>query len=440
MSTCSKRELERLPRIKNEQAVGREFKSSQGLLIQKEEKMSLFKPNELKLLWPFYIDGFISPLLYFLPAFFVIYFNNLGLSITQIGILLAMVPLFSLIFEIPTGAFADIYGRKASVILSLFLSVIGFGSLFFFTNFYTIAVIFAGIGIATTFSSGAKEAWVVDLIKPKSKEIFAAYNAKIQAFMAIGLILSGVVGAVLVNLFGLAVIWPATAFSYLISLIFLLFAHEERIHKEIHLIHTFKELLPQAKKSFTFCWRKSTLFKILLSNMIILFALNFGSFVSWTPFLTQLELPNHYFGYLWSLTAIAMLVAAIASHVFLKPGKERIFILGSIILSIILAFIVIFINNLALAIFILCAQFFFIDFMRPATRVYFHSFIPSQLRATIGSIEGMLLSLQGIICLPIVGFLVDTIGAKYTIFMTAILLLPALFLYFSIKKKKIIST
>lgn len=397
--------------------------------------MSIFKPNELRLLWPFYLDGLLSPLLCFFPIFFVLYFKEIGFSMTQISILMAIIPLFSLIFEVPTGAFADICGRKASVLLSAFLSAIGFGALFFFTDFYALAIIFAVIGIASTFASGAKEAWIFDLVSPKSKELFAAYTAKLQAFDAFALILSGFIGAVLVKSFGLSIIWPAAAISFFVTLSLLSFAYERKIRKEIHLAHTFKEILPQATKSLKFCWQRPTLFKILLASMIILFAANFSSVISWTPFLTDLGLPSYYFGYIWSFLCIAPFLAAITSHKFLRPGKERVLIFGALAALIIITVFVLFINNLALAILILFSQFFFIDFMRPATRVYFHSFIPTPLRATIGSIEGMLLSLQGVISLPIAGILVDTIGAEYTIFLTALLMLPALLLYFSIRRK-----
>lgn len=80
-------------------------------------KMKLFKQGELKLLWPFYMDAFISATLFFMPAFIIVYFRNLGFSLFQISLLTMMMSLSILLFEIPTGAIADIYGRKFSVLL-----------------------------------------------------------------------------------------------------------------------------------------------------------------------------------------------------------------------------------------------------------------------------------------------------------------------------------
>ena len=193
--------------------------------------MKLFQPNELKLLWTFYLDALISPMLYFVPVFFVLYFKELNFTLTQISILMAVAPLFSLIFEVPTGAFADLYGRKASVLLSFFLAAIGYGLLTFFTNFFTLLFIFAFIGFAHTFASGAKEAWVVDLLR-KQKGLFANYTAKMQAFDAFGLVVSGIVGAIFVKAFGLIILWPITALCFLISLIILFFAPEKKVKKD----------------------------------------------------------------------------------------------------------------------------------------------------------------------------------------------------------------
>src|SRR3989344_1277986 len=80
-------------------------------------KMKFFKQGELKLLWLFYLDALISPMLFFMPAFIIIYFRNLGFSLFQISLLTMMMPLLMLLFEIPTGAIADVYGRKFSVLL-----------------------------------------------------------------------------------------------------------------------------------------------------------------------------------------------------------------------------------------------------------------------------------------------------------------------------------
>jgi len=84
-------------------------------------------------------------------------------------------PLTGLLFEVPTGAIADIYGRKFSVLLGYAIEGIGYLSLFFIQDFYAVLLAFAIIGFGTTFSSGAKEAWITDLIKGKKGKYLKDY-------------------------------------------------------------------------------------------------------------------------------------------------------------------------------------------------------------------------------------------------------------------------
>ena len=81
----------------------------------------MFSKLELKLLWPFYLEAFLGTLLFITPPFMVAYLLNLGFTASKIGVLMALAPLAAFIFEIPTGAIADLYGRKISTILGWLL-------------------------------------------------------------------------------------------------------------------------------------------------------------------------------------------------------------------------------------------------------------------------------------------------------------------------------
>jgi hypothetical protein len=72
----------------------------------------------------------------------------------------------------------------------------------------------------------------------------------------------------------------------------------------------------------------------------------------------------------------------------------------------------------------------------PVERIYFHKFIKGKLRATVGSVESMLIGFIGIISMPLVGLSVDYLGAKYTILISAILMIPAIIIYSKIRENK----
>jgi nitrate/nitrite transporter NarK len=72
--------------------------------------------------------------------------------------------------------------------------------------------------------------------------------------------------------------------------------------------------------------------------------------------------------------------------------------------------------------------------MSPIDRTYSHRFIPSKMRATLGSVESLIGCLAGIIATPFVGFLMDKIGGKYTVLILGGLMIPIIILYLMIKE------
>jgi predicted MFS family arabinose efflux permease len=180
----------------------------------------------------------------------------------------------------------------------------------------------------------------------------------------------------------------------------------------------------------------SILFLFLIANVIVTFAWAFNGDLAWVPFLQGLNFPDYAFGYLWSAMGAVGIFASLMSIKFMKKGKERQFILSTIILTIIFLLSIIFVNNLIPAFLIFLFLTFFVKMSYPAERVYFHKFIKSKLRATIGSVESMLISIIGIISIPLAGLSVDYLGARYTILLSALLLVPSIIIYLKIRNKE----
>ena len=93
-----------------------------------------------------------------------------GLNLLEVNIVNMAFYLTLFICEIPTGAFADIFGRKTSFILACVLmsvSMFIYGSSHTFIGFVIAEVI---AGIAATFRSGAFQAWLVDSLKHQGYE------------------------------------------------------------------------------------------------------------------------------------------------------------------------------------------------------------------------------------------------------------------------------
>lgn len=396
--------------------------------------MAFFKKDELKHLKLFYLERFISLILWFAPAFWVLQFQQ-TLSLFQIGILFATLSITSFLLEIPTGAFADIYGRKASVLLGYFLGSVGFILLYFTSNFYLLILIFAFWGFTTTFISGAHDAWVIDNLKfYKRENLIKEFYIKSQSIAGFGLVLSGLLGAFIVGKLELNSIWIFAFISFLLTGLILTFVKEHKITEEKK--QSFKQVFLQSKKAIKFAVNHQIILLILLATFFIMIRDSFGGELVWQPFLKDLGFPTFAFGILFSIFALATAFSSLYASKLLKKFKnERNYLVFLLICTIVLNILMFFVNNYYLGIILLMLTFIAISLFMPIGNSYFQNFVPSKMRATITSLNGMVISLAYTIGQPLAGLTADAITPKYTLILGAIFLIPPLIFYLKIKNK-----
>ena len=112
----------------------------------------------------FSLYGFLKNQRYFEP-FIILFFLDKGLSFTQIGFLIAFRELAINLMEIPSGAVADLFGRRRSMILSFVSYIISF-AVFGFSQAYWhffIAMFFFAIGEA--FRTGTHKAMIFNWLR-----------------------------------------------------------------------------------------------------------------------------------------------------------------------------------------------------------------------------------------------------------------------------------
>lgn len=398
--------------------------------------MGFFKKDELKLLWPFYLDALFVSILFIFPAFYIIYFRNIGFSLTQIGFLISSMSLAGVLFEIPTGAVADIFGRKFSTILGLFLSGLAMISIMFFENFYLLLFLFFLVGMAGTLVSGADEAWIVDLLHHKKKKnLIHEFYSKRHSFMSVALLMAGIIGALLVKKFGLGIIWPITGGSIILTSIIFLFGKEHFIKKKQSIKKHTKKLLYHTKNSISYSLKHKAISLILTASVIIMFMMIFAGDITWYPFLQDLGFQEHWFGYLFSAAfAFGIFIPYFTKPLIKKIGGYKKYLMAALSLMSLLLFLVGFINSLVLVIIIYILFMSMYDFYGPVREIFFQKFVPGKMRATIGSFKNMITALAVIIAYPLVGFVADKIGPQYAIFIGAFILIPVIILYSKIKE------
>ncbi len=107
----------------------------------------------------FALYGFLKNQRYFEP-FLLLYFLESGLNFSQIGLLIFFRELSKNLCEIPSGAVADLFGRRRSMIFSFVFYIFSLLIFFLFPSFvYMIgAMVFFGMGEA--FRSGTHKAMI----------------------------------------------------------------------------------------------------------------------------------------------------------------------------------------------------------------------------------------------------------------------------------------
>lgn len=144
----------------------------------------------------FILSHFLSALIFTIPIWIVFYQQRI--TATQISLLVAIQYLSQLVFELPTGALADLIGRKWSVVAGFFIDVFVVWLILTSRGFdqILIAVLLGGLGDALV--SGALEALVYDSHKQDGLEhTYSAVTARNSFWYQVALGISAITGGFL---------------------------------------------------------------------------------------------------------------------------------------------------------------------------------------------------------------------------------------------------
>jgi MFS family permease len=152
---------------------------------------------------------------FFIAPIYPLYLLSRGLDLFQINVVLAVYLLSVFLFEVPTGAIADLFGRKVSFLLSCVVRLCAY-SLYTLADTFSECLVAEVIdAIGTTLASGALEAWAVDAVRAEGDErptdgMFARTQVISRTMMVGG----GVAAGYLAAWGGMVVPWLVAAAGY----------------------------------------------------------------------------------------------------------------------------------------------------------------------------------------------------------------------------------
>ena len=378
------------------------------LLAQIRDEMA-FEGN----IWKSYLYRFLMKLELWLPIWVIYLQKERGFSLTQITLL--DVPFFLLVVlaEVPTGAIADRFGRRFSLMLGSALIAVAFFIFGIADSYVVILISWTAWGFGQTFQSGADQAILYDSLKQVGREDdFQRINSRIWALTSFAALLALLAGAPIAQATSFTVPIFLSVGVAMLAVPVAFFMHEPHAGHDESRDQYFQTLARGVRQA----WDQPTL-RYVIAYSGVLVAATFTPLVFQQPFLDHHGVGTGTLG-LWQAPVRGVgILAALAAHRMLSRMGQR----GSLFaMPVMLA-----ICYLALAgIDHACAFGAFLGVglvagaSNPMLATYVNKRIPSERRATILSVQSLAGNLTLAGSQPMAGLIADHLGLR-ALFLTS---------------------
>lgn len=359
-----------------------------------------------------------------------------GFSLLDVGVFETVFHLSSLVFEVPTGVFGDLFGRKASRLMGGLSYAIYIALMLLTSNYLLLIVAFILCGMSYTFESGSGDALVYDSLKEiKLEHRFMRVNGiKEVIYQSATVIVLFLTGWLLEGKYH-------TDFYLTAGMLVLAMLTIIRM-KETHLPHKTKGMSLKQRINDHFV----KTIKVVTSNKRLTLLIVFGALL-FAPITAIYIYGQEYFVFngfreRWMLYFLAFhsLSAAIggffAERIERKIGERKLMLIAPFLMM--LFFWGILIPYYGFITFILIgfldSLFFVVIFD------YINKLIPTETRASVLSFFGMCFSLVMIVIFPIVGWIGTVTDIRYGyLFIAMVVSLVVIVMQILIAKKYFIN-
>lgn len=332
-------------------------------------------------------------------AIWVLYLANKGMSLVEIGLLESIHHITSLVCEIPTGALADIMGRKNTIIIGRVMSAIGAILMLFCNSFIGFAIAFVISAMSYNLNSGSEEALVYDSLKViGEEEKYLKINGNLNFIIEVAQGIAVLVGGILSDY--------SFVYSYVLSSIISICAlgisfgfKEPEIHEEM-------------KERVTIVGHFKSCFEVMRDNKKIIIIMMFFELIFMTGTTTHFYSQQYFseMGYSRSLIAIIYVVASIGCAIGAKLAYKVEKLLKKAMLYIVPmvggVWLIVLSNSEGIVSVIGFIMFSMsINILYPVSSNYINKLIPSAQRATLISVQSICFSIFMIMIFPLMGFL-----------------------------------
>lgn len=362
-----------------------------------------------------YIIAFLQGLMFFLPIL-SLYYQETLFSVQNVALIFSIEAIGSVIFEVPTGAIADLFGRKKTMILATIINIIGIAILYIGGSMLMFAIYAILSALAHSLSSGTDTAILYDTLKNEGKEkYYKKASGILMSIWPIGASLSSIIGGYLA-IISLKIPVFYTLIPFLISLFFIFFLFEPKYEK---------------KKGATINGHIWESIKDVVKNKQMLIILS-GGIVAWSfgesmHFLSQIffeykQIPIMWYGYLGAISFGFSSLGFYFSHNISEwLGNKNVVILSVVSLSLLLIFATLTPGYISMA--LLASASFFFGLRSPILGHLWNEESESRKRATLNSINSLIYQLGVAIVIPIVGYWSDVFSINTAFLLSSLIIL-----------------
>jgi MFS family permease len=348
----------------------------------------------------------------FFATTYVLFLLSRGLNLLEANLVNTVFFITLFLFEIPTGVVADVYGRKASTVISYLLLGMGTGIYFFADSFWACALAEAISAIGMTFATGAFDAWLVDELK------YHGYEGKTQWIFSrgqqIGKI-TGLVSAMIGSWLGsvnLAIPWIASGLSLIIGgLLAIVLMREQSFQRRPYsMIAGWREMGLTFKAGLSYVKQSTAIRFLIVMGLVQSFSVMAAN-MQWTPWFSGLLKGSSQLGFIWWGIAIAIVFGSELANRISKTSlsEKQALIATNIAIGIGIALAALW-QNFAVGISIFLFHELFRGMYKPLKDAYLNANIPSEQRATLISFDAMAFHVGGAVGSVVSGWLANSYG------------------------------
>ena len=331
----------------------------------------------------------------------VLFERVLQFSYSQVFTLGAVYMLMFILFEVPSGAFADLVGRKKSVALGCLLLVLGSLASGLSNNFWQLFASFFLWAAGFSCISGASQALLYDRLN--NEEQYGKVLGTSALIGLVGTILAGIVGPYLYDIhFRLP--YFASAIPFLAAGIAILFFTEHKHEGKFTFAHHLAQMKQGGKAAFNNKFIRWSMFVLALT-----FAAMYTMSNAFQPYLQDIGFSVRAFSFILPVMFLFQgLGGFVSERLYKKLGENPLFWVTLTTLGMSIGFLGIVPLKASVAALVLYT--FLQGVASPLLSVYANRHIASHQRATVMSVQSMISTIAAALPLFLFGFLTDRFG------------------------------